>query len=453
MADERRPSRAAALALHDAGIPVLVLRDAPDPASAGASPDAEMPAMQVLVPAASVRDAIRVLEPLPWRYSWARGRLTRLNPMVSCWWDGGAELEVHWACQAAPMPPRALSRLTHALWEGATPGPDGLLEPRSVARLVHLGVQACRPGHGHEVDWADLVRLSASIEDPSPVIRLARGVGVSGGVRRALDAARAGAPRPGPGLLYDGALGAAAWLMASAVQAHARPPRLRRLLAGTPALGDATIRARVAGTEVLAGPGVFVPTPDADLFVDMATRGLRATERPVVIEVGTGCGAIALAVAMARPDAEVHGTELFESAVRWARRSASRNGLERVRFHRGSLLEPLPASLHGRVDLIVANLPFYPAKGYASIGSVPRGTIQGSGDDGLGLLRRLVGDSAPFLRSGAQLLLQMFAWQWETFSAELESLGFRPGPARISGPFAICPAELRGAAPSPRIDD
>jgi release factor glutamine methyltransferase len=453
------PALEAATALRDAGIPVLVLREAVDPAGhdpAGAGPNAVGSArgggpaprtMQVLIPGTRVRDAEGVLEPLSWRYSWVRGRLSGLAPRISCWWDGGHELEVYWGCPAAPLPPRALAALTAALWAGATPGPDGLLRPDAAARVVHLAVQACRPGRSHDADWSDLRWAAAAHDHRTAVERLARRVGVGRGVGGALDAARAGGPRPGRGPVYDGPT-AIAWWLASAVQAHARPPRLRRLLAGTPALGDATIRARIRRTDVLAGPGVFVPTPDADLFVELAIDRLRDVARPVVVEVGTGCGAIALAIAAERPDAEVHGTELDRAAVAWARRNAGRLGLGNARFHRGSLLGPAPGSLRGRVDLLLANLPFYPASRYASIGSVPRGTIEGPGETGLGLVRQLARDAVPFLRPGGLLVLQMFAWQWEAFAHELTGLGYQPGAARTSGPFAICPAEVAaGDAP------
>lgn len=434
------PAHDAVLAIRDAGVPVLLLREAGDPAADG-GPRATPGTLQVLVPTASRPVVEGVLEPLSWRYSWVRDGLSRLVPMVSWWWDGGSELEVYWACPAAPLPSRVLSRLTGILWSGAVTGPDGLGRPEPAARTVHLAVQASRPGPGHDDDWRELGRL-APAADRDRVLALAREAGVSRGVRRALDAVHRGDPRPRRGGLFDGPTDIA-WRLALAVQARVGP-RLRRLLAGTPALGDATLRARVGGVEVLAGPGVFVPTPDADLFVELGAEGLDGAGRPVVVEVGTGCGAIALAIAGAHPHAEVHATEVQGSALRWARHNAARLGMgRRVRFHHGSLLDPLPAQLRGRVDLVAANLPFYPADGYAPIGSLPRGTIEGSGGNGLDLVGRLARDARAWLRPGGRILLQMFAWQWEAFGEELARLGYRPGAARISGPFAIGAAELR----------
>jgi methylase of polypeptide subunit release factors len=434
-------------AMEQAGVSVLVLRGRVRSEDAASDPDEPSPSgsadrtMQILIPAAHRNAAIGVLEPLSWRYSWVHGGLMRLTPMTYYWWDGGREIELYWGGAAAPLPSPALRPLTRALWRSASREPDGFVRPDLATLVVHLAVQACRPGRSHEDDWAKFLESRPSVDDWTRVHAIARATGVSRAVRRAVAAAHAGSEPPGPRPGFDGVL-EAVWRLALAFQARARPRRLKRLLAGTPSFGDTTIRCRVGSVEVLAGPGVFVPSPDADLFVDLASTGLQSLDAPTIVEVGTGCGAIALALARARIDANVHATELSSSAVRWARRNARRLGLERVRFHRGSLLGPLPADLRGRVDLIIANLPYFPARDYASIGSIPRGTIQGGGDDGLDLIRRLARDAIPFLRPGGGLLLQMFAWQWEAFAAELVALGYRPRTPRVSGAFVIGPADL-----------
>jgi methylase of polypeptide subunit release factors len=396
--------------------------------------------MQLLIPKAQMGAARSVLEPLGWRYSWVRRGLLRLLPMFYYWWDGGAEVELYWGLPAAPLPSGALLRLTGALWHSAEETHAGFLRPDAAALLVHLAVQASRPGRSHEDDWAAFLRLQQTVADSHGADEVARRAGVSRALRNAVAAAKAGRDRPERGPTYDGLVGAA-WRVANAVQARARPRRLKRVLAGNPWFGDAAIRCRVGEIEVIAGPGVFVPSPDAGLFAQLAGERLMGSSKPTVVEVGTGCGAIALAVAHARPDAEVHATELDRPAVGWAKRNARRLGLDRVTFYAGSLLDALPMDLHGRVDLVIANLPYFPAQDYMPIGSVPRGTIQGSGDDGLGLIRQLARDAIPFLAPGGGLLLQMFAWQWETFTAELVELGYRPGTAHMTGAFVIAPAD------------
>jgi methylase of polypeptide subunit release factors len=423
--------------LDERGVPVLVL---------DGSATNDHKSIKLLVSENGVREAVPVLERLSWRYSWVRTGVLRLLPMEYYWWDGGTELELYWGCPAAPMPSASLNALTRELWAGAARGADGLLRPDPAALLVFYAVQACRPGQGHQRDWETFVRLYSEIEDPRPAQAIARRVGTYRGLARSLSAARAGSGRPGRGPLFDGSLGIL-WRLANSFQSRVRPRRVGRLLAGTPSLGDATVRCRVRGVEVLAGPGVFVPTPDADIFVDMAADRLKSNPAPVILELGTGCGAIALALAHARPDAEVHATDLSEPAILSAQRNARTLGLERVRFHTGSLLEPVPDVLHGRVNVIAANLPFYPPRDYAPIGSVPRDTIQGMDEDGLGLVRQLAREAPRFLRPDGTLILQMFVWQWERLAGELAQLGYRAGQPRLSGAFAIGPAQVASTAP------
>jgi methylase of polypeptide subunit release factors len=447
------PDLATILAAFDElGITALVLRGdahgqpeipAPDGGPITASSAAPDRTTQLLIAKADLEAARNVLEPLSWRYSWVRTGLLRLLPMTYYWWDGGPEVELYWGLPAAPLPAATLGALTRSLWRSATRGPDGFLRPDPATLLVHLAVQSCRPGRAREEDWDKFLEMRSLVDDWASVLAVARAAGVSRAVRRAMAAADAGHHRPGPGPIHDGALDVVSRL-ALAVQARARLRRLKRLLAGTPSFGDTAIRCRVGDVEVLAGPGVFVPSPDADLFVGEAGERLADRAAPTIVEVGTGCGAIALALAQARPDAEVHATELSPSAVDWAKRNARRLGLERVTFVCGSLLDALPGDLRGRVDLIIANLPYFPERDYAAIGSVPRDTIQGGGDDGLDLIRALARDAIPFLRPGGGLLLQMFAWQWEAFGVELTALGYRPGSPQVSGAFVIGPADLVG---------
>jgi release factor glutamine methyltransferase len=367
----------------------------------------------------------------------------------SYWWDGGFEVEVHWGLPAAPLPSAALDKVSQILWAGAVPAGEGLMRPETHALLVHRAVQVCRPSREPQRAWEGFLGLLPEIGDATPAGEIARRAGVSAALRRALAAAAAGGGPPGPGSLYGGLLWPAWWL-AGTIQRHA-PKRLKHLLAGEPSLGDTTIRCRFGDVDVLAGPGVFVPTADADIFIEMATERLQGVRNPVVMELGTGCGPIALALGRALPNAEVHAADLSSTAIRWARKSGRLNGLDRVHFYTGPLLEPVPNRLRGRVDLIAANLPFYPARDFASIGSVPRDTIQGEDDDGLGLLRQLARYAPQFLRPGGTMILQMFSSQWPVLSAELTEHGFRPATPRVTGPFAICPAELLhgGAHPPP----
>ena len=93
-------------------------------------------------------------------------------------------------------------------------------------------------------------------------------------------------------------------------------------------------------------PDVLIPRPETELLVEAALELLRGAERPVIVDVGTGSGCIALSLAAERQDAELHATDVSAAALAVARDNARRLGLEgRVAFHHGDLLEPVAAVL------------------------------------------------------------------------------------------------------------
>lgn len=110
--------------------------------------------------------------------------------------------------------------------------------------------------------------------------------------------------------------------------------------------------------EFLVSPDVLVPRPETELIVEAALDLLRETKAPVIADVGTGSGCIALSLAAERPDAVVTGIDVSPAALAVARRNASRLGLDgRVRFLEGDLLDPLRDDLGG-FDLLVSNPPY-----------------------------------------------------------------------------------------------
>jgi release factor glutamine methyltransferase len=104
-------------------------------------------------------------------------------------------------------------------------------------------------------------------------------------------------------------------------------------------------------------PGVFVPRPETEVLVGLALDAVAGIEDPVVVDVGTGSGAIALAVKDERPDATVYATDRSTEALELAASNAQRLGLD-VHVLEGDLLSPLPDELRGWVDLVVSNPPY-----------------------------------------------------------------------------------------------
>lgn len=157
-------------------------------------------------------------------------------------------------------------------------------------------------------------------------------------------------------------------------------------------------------------PGVFVPRDSSEFLAEQAVRRLRKRKSPVHVDLATGAGTVALAVAHEVRGAAVYGADLAEDAVALARRNAKRLKLK-ARFATGDLFEPLPASLHGRVDVITLHPP-YVAKG--EIEDLPDEikawepvhTLTDHSDDGLGLVRRTVEEAPTWLKPKGWLLME-----------------------------------------------
>lgn len=152
--------------------------------------------------------------------------------------------------------------------------------------------------------------------------------------------------------------------------------------------------------ELAVGPGVFVPRPETELLAGWAIEVARAIERPVVVDLCTGSGAIAASIADEVPDAEVHAVELDEGALRWAERNLAGTG---VHLWAGDLADALP-DLDGRVDVVVCNPPYIPLGAWESVAPEARDhdphLALFSGDDGLVAMRALEATARRLLRPG-----------------------------------------------------
>jgi release factor glutamine methyltransferase len=163
--------------------------------------------------------------------------------------------------------------------------------------------------------------------------------------------------------------------------------------------------ATFGGLELVTRPLVMTPRETSAGLVACAADHLGG-DPGVVVDVGTGSGAIALAVAKAAPHAAVWATDVSAAAVELARLNARRAGLDnRVAVRQGSLLDPFP----GTADVIVANLPYLPLgerRIYPELVSEPVSAVFAEGD-GLGLVRRLVGAARRRLTPDGLLALQV----------------------------------------------
>jgi release factor glutamine methyltransferase len=169
-------------------------------------------------------------------------------------------------------------------------------------------------------------------------------------------------------------------------------------------------------------PGVFVPRPETEVLVAHALDALGEAEDPVVVDVGTGTGAIALAIKDERPDTVVYATDLSPDAVELARENAARLGLD-VRILEGALLEPLPAELRGWIDLVVSNPPYLSPAEFEDLPLEVRADPELALLGDVSVVERLAGQAARWLRDGGVLALEIGASQGPAV-ADVLSRGF-----------------------------
>jgi release factor glutamine methyltransferase len=152
--------------------------------------------------------------------------------------------------------------------------------------------------------------------------------------------------------------------------------------------------------ELAVGPGVFIPRPETELLVDWGLSIVATLEEPIVVDLASGSGAIALAMATECPQATVYAVERSPAALQWLRRNA--NGIP-VRIVRGDVTDPATLSeVDGTVDLVLCNPPYVPdaspvdpeVRGYD-----PAEAVFG-GADGLDVIRPVIARAAALLRTG-----------------------------------------------------
>jgi release factor glutamine methyltransferase len=177
--------------------------------------------------------------------------------------------------------------------------------------------------------------------------------------------------------------------------------------------------------DLAVGPGVLVPRPETEMVVEHALGRIAGVASPVVVDVGTGSGAIALSIGVERPDAIVWATEVSGAAATWARLNLERGGAGNVTIVEGDLLAPLPEDLRGAVDLVVANPPYLAAAQLASLApdvrdhEPPVATV--SGPTGLEVPARVVEEAFAWIRPGGWLVMETWPGQADDLLALLSA--------------------------------
>ncbi len=171
----------------------------------------------------------------------------------------------------------------------------------------------------------------------------------------------------------------------------------------------------------------LIPRPDTESVVDAALEQIDSRGYPcVVLDVGTGSGAIAISIAQERSRCEVHATDISEAALRIARQNAARNDAS-VSFHKADLASGLHF-LNGSIDLLISNPPYVdeisaPRRLAPEVREWDPPVALYSGADELAFFRRIFTETPPLLKQGADVVLEIGEGQAE----KVQDLGSRYG--------------------------
>jgi len=199
--------------------------------------------------------------------------------------------------------------------------------------------------------------------------------------------------------------------------------------AGREPLQHITGRAPFRSLELAVGPGVFVPRPETEQVAQFAIDALRAAagREPIGVDLGTGSGAIALALATEVPHALVYGVENSPEAFLWTRQNFRESGADNARAVFVDLASALP-QLDGTVAVVISNPPYIP------LGAIPRDpevrlfdpehALYG-GEDGLDVVRQVSRTARRLLHPGGTFVLEHGELQAAAIAAILAADGWR----------------------------
>jgi release factor glutamine methyltransferase len=195
------------------------------------------------------------------------------------------------------------------------------------------------------------------------------------------------------------------------------------------------------GLEIIARPGVFVPRDSTELVAEQAIRRLRRRSRPVLVDVATGGGTIALAVVNEVRRARVYGTDISAEAIRVARANARKLRLPAT-FVVGDLFGALPKQLRGGVDVVTLHPPYVARSELRELPDEirrwePAHTLTDRSPDGLGLIERTTTEAPAWLRPGGWLLIEVSPDRARSVRSVMQRTGFRDVRSTIDRGFRV----------------
>jgi release factor glutamine methyltransferase len=200
---------------------------------------------------------------------------------------------------------------------------------------------------------------------------------------------------------------------------------VERRVAGEP-LEQIVGWAEFCGIRIVVEPGVFVPRRRTEALVDLAVAIVQDVDKPVIVDLCCGSGAIGVAIAARERGTELHAADLDPAAVACAQRNVTMGEV-----HEGDLYDALPKHLMGRVDVLAVNAPYVPTDEIALMPTDARDhehriALDG-GPDGLSLHRRVAAGAPAWLRAGGTLLIETSRPQADGTAAACAAAGLAAG--------------------------
>lgn len=197
------------------------------------------------------------------------------------------------------------------------------------------------------------------------------------------------------------------------------------------------------GLDINVHPGVYVPRPQTELLVRRGAQCLPSDG--TALDLCTGSGAIAKSLAVARPQARILASDIDARAVACARS----NGVDALL---GDLFAPFSADLHGRVDLVIASVPYVPTPALALLQrdtfTFEPATSYDGGAHGVDVLRRVFHEGRRFLRPGGAVVVELGGDQASELGPDLARLGYTGAVVRRDEESDVCGLETRYSLPA-----
>ncbi len=193
---------------------------------------------------------------------------------------------------------------------------------------------------------------------------------------------------------------------------------IRRRLGGEPT-AYITKHREFYGLDFYVSPDVLIPRPESELLVEMALDLIQNRPVPTIAEIGTGCGAVAISLALKLPRAKIYATDISALALKVALFNCQRHGVvDRICLLHGDMLDPLPEP----VDLVVANLPYVDKLEMPESANFEPLLALDGGSDGLEKIYQLCQQVTDMLRPDGYLLLEIGQGQGKGVTTCLHSL-------------------------------